>query len=50
MKTEEKPTKIASDAVKKPASQYVLSISIGVGIVILLSVMAYYGIFQNSGL
>lgn len=43
MKTEK-----SNDTVQKPAFQYALSVSIGVLLILLLSAMAYFGIFQNQ--
>jgi hypothetical protein len=42
-----KPEEI-NDSVKKPASQYLLSVSIGVLVILLVSAIAYYGVFQNQ--
>jgi hypothetical protein len=42
MKTEK-----SNNSVQKPASQYILSISIGVLVILLLTAIAYYGVFQN---
>jgi hypothetical protein len=35
-----------SNPVKKPAFQYILSVSIGVLLIIVLSASAYYGVFR----
>jgi hypothetical protein len=42
MKTEK-----SNDNIQKPASQYLISVAIGVLVLILLAVISYYGIFQN---
>jgi len=41
-------TEKSNDTVKKPASQYILSVSIGILVILLVSAMAYYGVFQNQ--
>jgi hypothetical protein len=48
MKTEEKLTNSESNPVKKPSVQYVISVSLGVLLILLLTISAYYGIFQNG--
>jgi len=35
-----------SKAIQKPAFQYILSVSIGVLVIILVSATAYYGVFR----
>lgn len=48
MKTDEitKPKDSESNVAKKPAFQYVVSVSIGVLLILLLAVSAYNGIFR----
>ncbi|HEY9632028.1 MAG TPA: hypothetical protein V6D14_01395 [Coleofasciculaceae cyanobacterium] len=48
MKTEEATHSSNSEPnlAKKPAFQYVLSVSIGVFLIVLLAASAYYGIFR----
>jgi hypothetical protein len=42
MKTEK-----SNDNIQKPASQYLLSVSIGVLVILVVTAIAYYGVFQN---
>jgi hypothetical protein len=42
MKTEK-----SDNSIQKPTSQYLISVSIGVLVILAVTAIAYYGVFQN---